>query len=440
MKKNLFLLLGAALLITTGCDNKTKNPGGAISIPNGDQLTQSFYADQTTGSVTIVAEDDWTSQVTETTKSAGDNPGWIYVSPSWGEAGRTPVTITLYPNDTQQERSAEIAFFCKGQKVTVNVTQKKTNQDGTTPDPGGVIPPKEASLVSRIRTESYYEQDLEEVEVWDFSYDGLNRVSGIHRAMTYYDDGDYYEIDYTLNYTPGTVVMKVAEVELNDPDPVGKSVQVRKGTFSKRVGRKPVLRTKADDGDDDEGDYLYTAEVIAQLTNDRISSAVAMEYRFGRDGSSDESSTETWSVGYDGENRLSDYYSEWQDNYEESSNGSTTKTYDWTEGNLTRVTDRYGVSQATYGSGFVNDPYINIDLNAAAYQTEFLYYGVDDYRVFHLLGLYGERSTQMVATEGYEDSDYEFTFEYLTDGLGRINQIKAIREGLVEEVISIEYQ
>jgi len=139
MKKNLFMML----LITcalAGCskdDDGNGDEGGGgggkedkhITVSNQNQLTQTVYADQITGSseVSFATTASWTSSITQT--RAG-SPDWISISPSYGNKGNHKVSVTLDTNYTGLEREAKITITCGGEDATITVTQKNTTQSG----------------------------------------------------------------------------------------------------------------------------------------------------------------------------------------------------------------------------------------------------------------------------------------------------------------------
>jgi len=140
MKKNLFMMLLIACALA-GCskdDNENGNGGNGggggeedkhITVSNQNQLTQTVYADQITGSseVSFTTTASWTSSITQT--RAG-SPDWISISPSYGNKGTHKVSITLDTNYTGLEREAKITISCGDEDAAITVTQKNTTQSG----------------------------------------------------------------------------------------------------------------------------------------------------------------------------------------------------------------------------------------------------------------------------------------------------------------------
>ncbi|MDR2424523.1 MAG: BACON domain-containing protein, partial [Prevotellaceae bacterium] len=99
------------------------------------QLTQTVYADKTTGksSVNITTTGAWTSSIAEAPATRAAAPTWISISPSSGNAaGAYAIAVTLEPNYSGDDRSAVITISCEGQQIVINLTQTSKKEDGTT--------------------------------------------------------------------------------------------------------------------------------------------------------------------------------------------------------------------------------------------------------------------------------------------------------------------
>ena len=114
-------LLAALALLPAGCsDNDSPKE---IAVQNGDALNQNVFADETPVKITFVTTGAWIS-----TKTAE----WAGISPSQGsEPGSYTVALRLVPNATETDRAAAITISCGETDITVNITQKATNSDGT---------------------------------------------------------------------------------------------------------------------------------------------------------------------------------------------------------------------------------------------------------------------------------------------------------------------
>lgn len=131
------MLLCAAGITLNACGDDNEPPGNgnpppAIQLADESLQQQSFAADKLTGSFSFEATAAWTATVVETTgrseQTAG--PDWISLSQYSGEAGEQTITITLTPNDTGSERSADIIIASEGQELRISVTQAGTADDG----------------------------------------------------------------------------------------------------------------------------------------------------------------------------------------------------------------------------------------------------------------------------------------------------------------------
>ncbi len=131
------IALAFVAFATVSCsDKETDEPQqqSAITMPSGQALSQTVYADQTEGaSVSFTTTGDWTTEIGETAttvKSATAVPGWLSINPASGRAGENTFAIFLEPNYTGTDRSAQITISSGNEKANVTVTQKSTTQDG----------------------------------------------------------------------------------------------------------------------------------------------------------------------------------------------------------------------------------------------------------------------------------------------------------------------
>ena len=138
--KNLMFICAAVLLCATCGDDKEKETT-AIEVGNATTLTQTVYADKTSGTsgVSFVTAGAWTSTITEgsakSTKAGAAS--WVSISPDHGNtAGTYTIVISLAPNATGEDRTATITITCNGEEIKITVTQKGTTQEGKPLDPG----------------------------------------------------------------------------------------------------------------------------------------------------------------------------------------------------------------------------------------------------------------------------------------------------------------
>lgn len=132
----LLLLFTAGITLNACCDDNeppgNDNPPPVIQLADESLQQQSFAPDKLTGSFSFEATAAWTATVVETTgrSEQSTGPEWITLSQYSGEAGEQTITITLTPNDTGSERSADIIIASEGQELRISVTQAGTADDG----------------------------------------------------------------------------------------------------------------------------------------------------------------------------------------------------------------------------------------------------------------------------------------------------------------------
>lgn len=139
MKKLLTMLLVSVAMIS--CDKNDDGEPTAITVPNQTELEQTVYADQTTGKsgVTFTTAGAWTSTISETSPTRSNkttSPEWISIDPASGDkAGSYTISISLSKNLTGAKRSATITIVCGGERITINITQEATTEEGKEPEP-----------------------------------------------------------------------------------------------------------------------------------------------------------------------------------------------------------------------------------------------------------------------------------------------------------------
>lgn len=106
MKKNLTLLLVAALSLFTSCE---KEPVLSVSVK---EISSPFSGNET--SVVITANNPWVAQGSE----------WCEVAPAAGEAGETSVIIKVKPNETYDPRECDVVVSSSVLSELIKVKQK----------------------------------------------------------------------------------------------------------------------------------------------------------------------------------------------------------------------------------------------------------------------------------------------------------------------------
>lgn len=173
MKKIFLMLLATVSLVA--CDKGGEDsPPKSIIVPNEQQLIQTVYADDNTGTsdISFTTTGAWISGIIETTKVRSTGPGqtapdWISISPSSGDAaGSYTIAITMNSNYIGSDRSAVIKVLCDGQEILMLITQKGTTADGSKPEK-----PVLSKVVSKINGETVtYQTGLAIYKLGDVEY------------------------------------------------------------------------------------------------------------------------------------------------------------------------------------------------------------------------------------------------------------------------------
>lgn len=123
-------------ILPVGCsDGDEIIPKEKIEVQNEEALTQTSYANNEKGKeISFSTPAAWSSVIGSTADTrASDSPDWLSISPESGDkAGNYNVTIHLTSNLTGKDRSAYIHIVSADTKVTINVTQMGTKEDGET--------------------------------------------------------------------------------------------------------------------------------------------------------------------------------------------------------------------------------------------------------------------------------------------------------------------
>lgn len=154
MKRILLSTVAFVATLFVACDG-LDDGSKAIEFTDGTKPAQTFYADDTAGSVKFRAADAWTATVFDATRASVD---WITLSRYSGEAGECEITVTFDENTSGEERKAEIHIICGDTSITVTITQKPTKREESenpdnpepSPDSEGMITIPEGESPERI--------------------------------------------------------------------------------------------------------------------------------------------------------------------------------------------------------------------------------------------------------------------------------------------------
>ena len=215
-----FALLFVASIIFTGC--RSDDPEVLyIVVEDNDTLDQTVYADDETGEsgVRITTLAPWWSAVRDVTanataETARNAPNWVSVSPESGGAGTYTLTISLEPNTTGANRSAEISIISAETVIRINITQQGVTECGYIPQPDDP---------SIVRAENIIGDDTGEiVMVRAFNSDGffLGETPFKNNGFTLQlkDVPEYYLRSFPFVYLPDYWYVSDRNVRMSDLD------------------------------------------------------------------------------------------------------------------------------------------------------------------------------------------------------------------------------
>lgn len=261
--------------------------------------------------------------------------------------------------------------------------------------------PSEMKYVSKItRTDTYTENSVEKEEVSQMilEYDAQNRVIKISPFDV--DESDPITIQYETGKVKAVMSGSWEEEERMED---GVLIPGKKVSWT-----ETATATLNADG------YVQSGEMISTATGDK-----------------DEKST--WSNTYnEGYLQMVTTVEEGEDPYVDNCL--------WTAGNMVAINDNKGQtrSTATYDTKNLNNPKCNLDLNWIVYSDE--HFTLLDETVFDILGYYGKRSANMVASSKNNYDDY--TYEYTYDAAGFVTKVvtKNGKTNKIKETMVIEYK
>lgn len=194
------LMLGIVAFVA--CTDSPINGDDASEIVVGpnqkENLSQTVDASATEGSsVTFTTDGAWSS-VINTTRSSE----WVTITPDHGDsAGTYTISITLTPNETSEERYAEIIITCGEHTITITITQgaaPETPSDGKEDDSKPQL--KYVSTIDYRYTDSVEEYESAHYTL-TYKYDEQNRVVRVEEVYDAQESYEAYEIWHTFDYT-----------------------------------------------------------------------------------------------------------------------------------------------------------------------------------------------------------------------------------------------
>lgn len=290
--------------------------------------------------------------------------------------------------------SAFFAFSC--------ATDNNGGDNGKDPQNPDKPKPLEMKYVSKITQTVIYTSPVEEEEITQmgFEYDAQNRVVKMNAVLT----EDQQVNSVAIQYETGKVKAIVSGSWTEGSQMVdGVLVPGEKKSF-----KNTATGTLNADGYIEAGEYIYT------VTGDKDRKTVW---------------SNTYNEGY--LQRITTVEDE-EEPYVDNCL--------WAAGNMISITDNKGEtrSTATYDTKNLNNPKCNLDLNWIVYYDEF--FATLDDSVFDVLGYYGKRSANMVASSKNEYDDY--TYEYTYDAAGFVTKVvsKNGKTNKIKETMVVEYK
>lgn len=372
MKKVLLACLCALITLLASCSSDNEGEPKKIRISNEKELNQTLYADEQTGGISFVAEDDWTTTISENvaTKSA---VSWITLNPDHGTKGSYTISINLEPNLTGKKRTATITIVCGDTKITVTVTQEGTTESGEVPETNYLV-----SRIVRVHETVVAATGTKETdtETYTYTYDNQNRIIKVREDETL-ENGKMEYLEETYTYKDNTITSKTSSSY--DNDEVDKAVYILGEDGN--IATYEILETEA-------GTSSWKNKGTLSYDKDGHLSIATMKVADSSSGNEDEEDRAVWK-----------------------------------DGNLVKVYDDY------YGSGqkdtysemsyenpeYVNNQSINLDLNYVVCDTEWLDCFAFGGRYIKPYGHIGKRSKNYMTKEydGYHGDHciYEYKFD-----------------------------
>lgn len=218
MKRFFSIVCALSMLTFVACSDDGNGGGdtGEIVVPPAQQenLSQEIGASTTEGSgVTFTTAGAWTSAIKSVRSGETD---WVSITPDHGDtAGTYTISITLVPNETGEERCAEIIITCGDTKIVITIVQSATDEpsdgdgdgEGDEPSQGGDEEDENSKpqlkYVNSIdyRYTDYDDEYASEHITLTYIYDDQNQVIRVEEVSdSNAESYDNYEIWYTFDY------------------------------------------------------------------------------------------------------------------------------------------------------------------------------------------------------------------------------------------------
>jgi hypothetical protein len=329
--------------------------------------------------------------------------------------------------------TATLSFSACSKDNPAGNGNNQTENPGNDPNTG--VPAEGTRLVDKIvevrETESNYNNEVrtEHVTVSDiFSYDSKGRVVRVSRET----EGKEFVNSYAISYGANSITVTTEEVYVYEDE----SHASIRGRHASRTVATPGTRTKPKPGDlvkhvntiiynlNSEGLIISTgAETSQDYINDELVEPISNIVHSGSD-------TYTYTNGYlascDYETRNESHFEDGSKNIFESDG---TRTFNWTEGNLTSIVD-ICTQTTTYGNEeprsmqteYITTYHYSAKVNPAKVNLDISTMIDGGYDVLGALNFFGKRSANLIDNyvnthgDGNNGSPHSYTWETDEDG------------------------
>ncbi len=276
MKRFFPIVCALSMLAFVACTDDGNGGGdtGEIVVPPAQQenLSQEIGASATSGSgVTFTTAGAWTSTINAVRSGEAD---WVSITPDHGDAaGSYTISITLTPNETGEERKAEIIITCGESKIVITIVQSASDEPSQGGDKWAGFPvvPQNDRIAMIYKKNEVEGMSGTSCSYEKFEYDEQGRISkyivgrqepeGFHAGIySYVYSADKIEI--YEEYATETTIEDAALVQtayLNNQGLVDRSVDDDSYTTTYTYTNAGRLATKVRPSHDN-GDVVYSVE------------------------------------------------------------------------------------------------------------------------------------------------------------------------------------
>ena len=403
MKKIASMML---LLLTLAACTKDPETKKEIVLDKNTATEQTIYADQTSTAkgISFHADAPWFVTVKEVATKAADNTpvDWITLSQYEGGAGDFTLTLTVKENKTQADRKAEISIVCGTTVIRIMIEQKATKENGEEMKPAGR---KVKSIKGYELEDGHTAENVTEdyfASLIDFHYDASGRITEVN----------YKEKNY--------VVVEPVQPILASISTDGFSITNYHFNYLKdeQDGHDIIRISKSTEGDFRE-----------DISLDKNGRAYEVELHGGY---------RNYLLEYNKNNEIINTTFDCGDGRPD------TRKMQWTNGNITECSWKYGQQGGdytiTYDNAVENNAYIDLAnfMCFASNKATALMHATE---AGNMLNCFGKRTKNMPARiVSKSNLNGDTGFKYKTDAEGNITTIIVLTESFETGVMFIEYE